>query len=56
MRIHPDANELGDELREALLGPELDLAPLLEELRLVSEDLELSELVEVAQPSVADAR
>ena len=44
-----------DERGEAALGGELHLAPLLLELRVVRQRLQLAELVEVAQPAVADA-
>ena len=55
LRIHLHAGALLDERGEAALGGELHLAPLLLELRVVRQRLQLAELVEVAQPAVADA-
>ena len=53
--VDRDAGALLDERGEVALGGELHLAPLPLELRVVGQRLELAELVEVAQPAVADA-
>ena len=53
--VHLHAGALLDEGGEAALGRELHRAPLLLELRVVRQRLQFAELVEVAQPAVADA-
>ena len=50
-----DAGALGDERGEPSLVGELYVAPLPLELRVVGERFQLAELVQVAQPVVADA-
>ena len=53
--IDRDAGALLDERRQGALGGEFHGAPLLLEGRVVRQRLQLAELIEVAQPAVADA-
>ena len=53
-RVHPDAGALLDQASQVALGGALDLAPLVLELVVLGPRFELTQLVEVAQPDLAD--